>query len=51
MNLTFYLLFAIPPMIVGFLAQQWVMRAFNEASKIRTASGLTSSQVSEGPPT
>ena len=45
MSLTFYLLFAIPPMIVGFLAQQWVMRTFNEASKIRTASGLTGTEV------
>jgi Zn-dependent membrane protease YugP len=45
MTLTYYLLFAIPPMIVGFLAQQWVVRTFNEASKIRTASGLTGTEV------
>jgi uncharacterized protein len=45
MNLTTYVLFAIPPMIAGFIAQQWVVRTFNDASKIRTASGLTGTEV------
>ena len=45
MNLTTYILFAIPPMIAGFVAQQWVVRTFNEASKVRTASGLTGTEV------
>jgi len=45
MNWTFFLLFAVPPMIAGFLAQQWVVGTFNNASKVRTASGLTGSEV------
>jgi Zn-dependent membrane protease YugP len=45
MDLTFYLLFAIPPMIAGFLAQRWVVGTFNDASRVRTASGLTGAEV------
>jgi uncharacterized protein len=41
----FYLLFAIPPLILGLLAQQWVTRSFNEGSKVRTSSGMTGAQV------
>ncbi|MGZ4431571.1 MAG: zinc metallopeptidase [Gaiellales bacterium] len=42
----FYLLFAIPPMILGLLAQRWVTHTFQEASKVPTASGLTGAEVS-----
>jgi Zn-dependent membrane protease YugP len=41
----FYLLFAIPPLILGLIAQQWVNRQFNEGSKVRTSSGMTGAQV------
>jgi len=41
----FYLLFAIPPLILGLIAQSWVTRTFNEASKIPTSSGLTGAEV------
>lgn len=45
MNMFFYLMFAIPPMIVGLIAQHWVTRTFNEGSKVRTASGMTGAEV------
>jgi len=45
MTFTGYLLFAIPPLILGLLAQQWVKRSFEEGSKVRTASGLTGAEV------
>jgi uncharacterized protein len=41
----FYLLFAIPPLILGLVAQSWVTRTFNEASKIPTSSRLTGAEV------
>jgi uncharacterized protein len=41
----FYLLFAIPPLILGLIAQQWVNRQFAQGSKVRTASGMTGAQV------
>jgi Zn-dependent membrane protease YugP len=41
-----YLLLAIPPLLLGFAAQQWVNRQFAEGSKVRTSSGLTGAQVS-----
>jgi Zn-dependent membrane protease YugP len=41
-----YLLLAIPPLLLGFAAQQWVKRQFAEGSKVRTSSGLTGAQVS-----
>src|SRR5437879_410353 len=40
-----YLLFFIPPMVAGLLAQMWVKRTFEEGSKVRTASGLTGTEV------
>jgi Zn-dependent membrane protease YugP len=45
MNMFFYLMFAIPPMIVGLIAQHWVTRTFQEGSKVRTASGMTGAEV------
>jgi Zn-dependent membrane protease YugP len=39
------LLFFVPPLIAGLLAQQWVKRAFEQGSKVRTASGLTGIEV------
>ena len=42
----FYILFAVPPLILGLAAQAWVKRAFAEGSKIQAASGLTGAQVS-----
>jgi Zn-dependent membrane protease YugP len=41
-----YLLLAIPPLLVGLAAHQWVKRQFAEASKVRTSSGLTGAEVS-----
>jgi len=41
-----YLLFAIPPLLLGLAAQQWVNRQFAAGSKVRTSSGLTGAQVS-----
>ena len=41
-----YLLFAIPPLLLGLAAQQWVNRQFAEGSKVRTTSGMTGAQVS-----
>ncbi len=41
-----YLLFAIPPLLVGLAAQQWVKRQFEAGSRVGTASGLTGAQVS-----
>ncbi|HYX85482.1 MAG TPA: zinc metallopeptidase [Gaiellales bacterium] len=42
----FYILFAIPPLILGLAAQAWVNRAFADGSKVRAVSGLTGAQVS-----
>ena len=42
----FYILFAIPPLILGLAAQAWVKRAFAEGSKVQAASSLTGAQVS-----
>src|SRR5436309_13169496 len=39
------LLFFVPPLIAGLLAQAWVKRAFEQGSKVRTASGLTGTEV------
>jgi Zn-dependent membrane protease YugP len=39
------LLFFVPPMIAGFLAQMWVKRAFEQGSQVRTASGMTGTEV------
>jgi len=41
-----YLLFAIPPLLLGLAAQQWVNRQFAEGSRVRTSSGMTGAQVS-----
>ena len=41
-----YLLIAIPPLLLGLAAQQWVNRQFAAGSKVRTSSGLTGAQVS-----
>jgi uncharacterized protein len=46
MNLYWYILFAIPPIVLGLAAQAWVQRAFAAGSKVRAASGLTGAQVS-----
>jgi Zn-dependent membrane protease YugP len=42
----FYILFAVPPLILGLAAQAWVNRAFADGSKVRAASGLTGAEVS-----
>jgi Zn-dependent membrane protease YugP len=39
------LLFFVPPLIAGLLAQAWVKRAFEQGSKVPTASGLTGTEV------
>jgi uncharacterized protein len=41
-----YILFAVPPLILGLAAQAWVKRAFADGSKVQAASGLTGAQVS-----
>ena len=41
-----YLLIAIPPLLVGLAAQQWVNRQFAKGSKVHTSSGMTGAQVS-----
>jgi uncharacterized protein len=41
-----YILFAIPPIVLGLAAQAWVNRAFRDGSKVKAASGLTGAQVS-----
>ena len=46
MNLYWYILFAVPPLILGLAAQAWMKRAFAEGSKVQAASGLTGAQVS-----
>jgi Zn-dependent membrane protease YugP len=45
MNLTTYLLFAIPPLILGLLAQSWVQKTFAWGSKVHAASHMTGEQV------
>jgi Zn-dependent membrane protease YugP len=45
-NTYVYLLFAIPPLLLGLAAQQWVNRQFAAGSKVRTSSGMTGAQVS-----
>jgi len=40
-----YLLFAIPPLLLGLWAQFRVQSAFRQYSKVRTASGMTGAQV------
>ena len=42
----FYLLFAIPPLILGLIAKRWVERSFEAGSKVSTSSGLTGADVS-----
>ena len=46
MNLYWYILFAVPPLVLGLAAQAWVKRAFAEGSKVQASSGLTGAQVS-----
>ena len=46
MNLYWYILFAVPPLVLGLAAQAWVKRAFAEGSKVKASSGLTGAQVS-----
>jgi uncharacterized protein len=41
-----YLLFAVPPLLLGLLAQSWLKRTFTDASRIPSHSGLTGAQVS-----
>ena len=41
-----YILFAVPPLVLGLAAQAWVKRAFAEGSKVAASSGLTGAQVS-----
>ncbi len=41
-----YLLFAVPPLLLGLLAQSWLKRTFTNASRIPSHSGLTGAQVS-----
>jgi len=45
-SMYFYILFAVPPLILGLAAQAWVKRAFADGSKVKAASGLTGAQVS-----
>jgi uncharacterized protein len=45
MDLTTYLLFAIPPLILGLLAQNWVQKTFSWGSKVHAASHMTGEQV------
>lgn len=40
-----YLLFAIPPLLLGLWAQFKVQSAFRRYSKMRTASGITGAQM------
>jgi Zn-dependent membrane protease YugP len=42
---SYSLLFFIPPLIAGLLAQAWVKRAFEQGSKVPTASGVTGTEV------
>ena len=46
MNLYWYILFAVPPLVLGLAAQAWVKRAFADGSKVQASSGLTGAQVS-----
>src|SRR4029078_3125723 len=46
MDLYWYILFAVPPLVLGLAAQAWVKRAFAEGSKVQASSGLTGAQVS-----
>jgi uncharacterized protein len=39
------LLFFVPPLIAGLLAQAWVKRAFEQGSKVPTAAGLNGTEV------
>jgi len=41
-----YLLFAVPPLLLGLVAQSWLKRTFAEGSRIPSHSGLTGAQVS-----
>ena len=46
-NMTlWYLLFAVPPLLLGMVAQAWLKRSFAEGSRIPSHSGLTGAQVS-----
>ena len=40
-----YLLFAIPPLLLGLWAQFRVQSAFRQYSKVRTANGMTGAQA------
>lgn len=40
-----FLLFAVPPLLLGLWAQMRVKSAFNKYSKVRTASGITGAQA------
>src|SRR5262245_47953686 len=42
----FYLLFAIPPLILGLIAKHWVEKSFEAGSKVSTSSGMTGAEVS-----
>ena len=46
MDLYWYILFAVPPLVLGLAAQAWVKRAFADGSKVQASSGLTGAQVS-----
>ena len=41
MSMMTYLLFAIPPLILGLLAQSWVQKSFARGSQVRAASGIS----------
>jgi Zn-dependent membrane protease YugP len=40
MSIMTYLLFAIPPLILGLLAQTWVKKSFESGSKVHASSGI-----------
>jgi Zn-dependent membrane protease YugP len=45
MSMWTYLLFAIPPLIVGLIAQSWVQKTFAWGSKVHASSQMTGEQV------
>src|SRR4051812_4709118 len=40
-----YLLYVIPPLILGFAVQAWLKRTFAEQSQVRDMAGLTGAEV------
>ncbi|MGH3007406.1 MAG: zinc metallopeptidase, partial [Gaiellaceae bacterium] len=40
-----YLLFLVPPLVVGLAVQAWLRRTFSKYSNVQLASGLSGAQV------